>query len=37
LNRTIDPDVPMDMSYRRLHDLAMKKKAKFAKASEEKE
>jgi len=27
----------MDMSYRRLHDLAMEKKAKFAKAHEEKE
>jgi len=25
------------MSYRRLHDLAMEKKAKFAKAHEEKE
>jgi hypothetical protein len=29
--------MPMDMSYRRLHDLAMEKKAKFARAHEEKE
>ena len=31
LNRQIDPDVPMDMGYRRLQDLAMEKKAKQAK------
>ena len=27
----------MDMSYRRLHDMAMEKKAKIARAHEEKE
>jgi hypothetical protein len=29
--------MPIDMSYRRLHDLAMEKKAKLARAHEEKE
>ena len=29
--------MPMDMSYRRLHDLAMEKKAKIARIQEEKE